>query len=322
MRSPRPLPTDLGPHFSVVAARAAGVNEGRLRRGDLARPFHGIRADPAEADPIVRTPYERQAAERLLRAAHYAPRLRPGQFLSHETAAAILGGPLPLETVGGRAVDGRSLPVHVSTIGTGPLVRTAGVTAHRADPRVARVVRIDDLSVGDPATTWAQLGHWNVSDLVALGDYFCRVWRPGPGRPDAGRPPLATTRDLSAQLVHGRRRGIRRLRAALDLIREDSWSPRESALRCLIVMAGMPEPLLNQDVYDEAGRFVGCVDLAYPDVRTAIEYHGIMHSAQYAADVERSAALRAAGWDVIEVTNDLFHRSDELLSRIRRSLRR
>ncbi|MGB3375707.1 MAG: hypothetical protein WBA87_11315, partial [Microbacterium sp.] len=31
-----------------------------------------------------------------MQAYHYAPRLRPGQFLSHESAVAIRGGPLPL----------------------------------------------------------------------------------------------------------------------------------------------------------------------------------------------------------------------------------
>jgi very-short-patch-repair endonuclease len=91
-------------------------------------------------------------------------------------------------------------------------------------------------------------------------------------------------------------------------------------LRCTLVFAGLPEPALNHDAYDRHGRFLGCVDLAYPELRIAIEYHGRLHHAQYAEDVERIAALRAAGWIVIEVTNALFARPDELVARVRAAI--
>lgn len=304
----------------MEAAQSAGVDAGRLRRADLDAPFRGVRSQRVEADHDDLDAFGRQSAERRMQAHRYAPRLRPGQFFSHETAVALLGGPVPLVTARGTPADGASLPVHVSTLGDGPLVRAAGVRAHRADPRVARPVRSGDLRFADAATAWGQLGAWSLIDLVALGDFACRVWRAGPGRPDAGKRPLATVDALRAQLRFGRRTGIHRLRTAVELIREDSWSPRESMLRCRIVLAGLPEPALNQDVYDDRGRFIACVDLAYPDRKVAIEYHGTSHHARYAADVERVAALRAAGWTVIEVTSVLFNRPDELLARIRRAL--
>lgn len=320
MRTPRPIPHDLGASFTVQHALDAGLNSGRLRRLDLEAPFHGIRTRPDPVDHATRDVFERQAAERCIHAVKYAPRLKPAQFFSHETAVAVLGGPLPLITVNRAAVTGTDLPVHVSTLGAGPLVRAAGVQAHRADQRTARMLKVDGFLVADPATAWAQLGSWSVPALVALGDYFCRVWRPGPGRRDAGRPPLSTVAELRSRIEGVRRHGIRRLREAIELIREDSWSPRESKLRCLIVRAGLPEPRLNHDIYDEYGRFIGCFDLAYPEKKLAIEYHGLMHASTYSADVERIAALRAAGWTVIEVTSSLFGRRDELLTRIRRAL--
>lgn len=305
------------------------MSGGRLRRADLDAPFQGIRArrpgadsseaDSAEADHAGLDVFERQAAERRAQARRYAPRLKGGQFLSHETAVAMHGGPLPLVTVKGVAVDGGALPVHVSTLGSGPLVRTAGVKAHRADPRTTRTLELQGILVADPATAWAQLGSWQVPELVALGDYLCRVWRHGTGRPDAGRPPLTTVADLQDRIEGVRRHGIRRLREAVELVREDSWSPRESKLRCLIVRSGLPEPVLNHDIYVD-GRFLGCYDLVYPDKKVAIEYHGLVHASRYAADVERIAALRAAGWTVIEVTSALFARPNELLARIRRAL--
>ncbi|MBS1905903.1 MAG: DUF559 domain-containing protein [Actinobacteria bacterium] len=294
-----------------------------MRRSDLGRPFHGVRTRPDDDDKDEEDedPYSRQARERLNRIRACAPRLREGQFLCKESAAALWQAPLPLAVKDGIAVRGDLLPVHVGAFGTAPLMRTAGVIGHRARVETTSIRLLDGIPVASPTSTWASLGTLPLIDLVALGDYFCRVWREGPGRPDAGRPPLATRDQFRLAIGSGRRVGIVRLREAVELIREDSWSPRESALRCVIVFAGLPEPALNYDVYDARGRFLGCVDLAYPERRIAIEYHGILHHARYARDVERIAALRAAGWTVIEVTAALFADEGELLRRIRRALR-
>ena len=62
-------------------------------------------------------------------------------------------------------------------------------------------------------------------------------------------------------------------------------------------------------------------ELRDPERKIAIEYHGVLHHAQYAKDVERIAALRAAGWIVIEVTSALFATPTELLRRIRAARR-
>jgi hypothetical protein len=316
---------------------AAGVSRGRLRRGDLEAPFTGVRALPADVASDHLDPFARQIHQRRVQAYRYAPRLRPGQFLSHESAVAIRGGPLPLihppaldradpRTDAALArpapMDGHLLDVHVSTLGDGPIVRAAGVRGHRAHPAAAELRTVRGFAIASPAMTWAQLGHLSVFDLVALGDFFCRVWREGHGRPDAGRRPWTTPDELRAMIARTRWSGIRRLRNALELVREDSWSPRESQVRCHLVLAGLPEPALNQDVYDDHGRFIGCVDLAYPDRKVAIEYHGVLHSARYAADVERIAALRAAGWTVIEVTSALFAQPERLVARVRAALAR
>ncbi|MEV7611059.1 hypothetical protein AB0N61_16345 [Microbacterium sp. NPDC089320] len=265
-------------------------------------------------------PFERQAAQRRLRAQHYVPRLRGDQFFSHESAVALLGGPLPLVRHEGRPVNGMTLPVHVSTAGSGPLVRAKGIAHHRAQTSAATFEGIGGARIARPEIAWAQLGSWDLLDLVALGDYFCRAWRTGYGRPDAGRRPMATVDTLRATIASGRRVGIQRLRQAVDLVREDSWSPRESKVRCHLVLAGMPEPELNHDVYDAGGRFLACVDLAYPERKVAIEYQSMLHHSRYAADVERIAALRDAGWTVIEVSAELLARPVDLVDRVRRAL--
>lgn len=251
----------------------------------------------------------------------FAPRLRPGQFFSFDTAAMIWGAPIPLATDAfGNALDGAKLPLHVSTLGGGPLVRAAHVAAHRADPRTSQVTTREGIPVATPLTTWASMGKLNVPHLVALGDYFCRCWRAGVGRRNVGRPPFATVGGMRAAIASGRRVGNRRLREAVDLVREDSWSPRESRVRCALVLAGLPEPQLNIDIRDVYGNFLGCVDMVYLEQRVIVEYHGTIHSDRYAQDVERIAALRAAGWTVIEVTAALLKRPTELVRRVRAAL--
>ncbi|HWU30081.1 MAG TPA: hypothetical protein VN041_13450 [Microbacterium sp.] len=335
MPAPRPLPESLGRRFSVASAVEAGVGRGRLRRADLEAPFHSVRARRIETALDDLDPYTKQVTERRIQADNYAPRLRADHCLSHESAVAIWGGPLPLvlppltdpewRTPGAdrrprQPVSGLLLDVDVSTLGDGPLVRARGVRGHRADPAVVSLRKVRGFLVASPATAWAQLGHLSLLDLVALGDHFCRRWRDGHGRSNAGRRPLATVDELREKIASTRWRGIRRLREAVDLVREDSWSPRESHVRCHLVLSGLPEPVLNHDAYDRHGAFLGCVDLAYPERRVAIEYQGLLHSAQYAADVERIAALRAAGWTVIEVTSELLARPSLLIARVRAAL--
>ncbi|MGO4680091.1 endonuclease domain-containing protein [Microbacterium sp. 2MCAF23] len=314
MSRSQPLPDALGSSFAVGEARALGVRAGRLRGSDLLRPYSGLRTRrSADVPDHDEDPFAAQRRIRVEQALAYAPRLRPGQYFSHETAAALWGGPLPIVR------EDRVVGVHVSTLGEGPLVRAVGVERHRGDPRFVRVRTDLGVPVASPASTWTQMGHLPLFALVALGDCFCRMWRPGVGRPHAGKPPLATVAQLRADIGAGRRLGAPMLREAIEWIREDSWSPRESELRCLIVAAGLPEPLLNVDLFD-GSTFLGCVDMVYPERKVAIEYLGRVHANSWGADVERLARLRAAGWTVIEVTAELIADPPELLGRIRRAL--
>jgi len=92
-------------------------------------------------------------------------------------------------------------------------------------------------------------------------------------------------------------------------------------VRCHLVFASLPEPALNHEIFDEHGVFLACADLAYPERKVAIEYQSVLHHAQYAADVERIARLRAAGWEVIEVTAALLADPPTLVARVRAALR-
>lgn len=308
--------------FGIAQATASGVSRNRMRASDLVTPFPGVRRRSGSIeDEFVADPYERQARQRRTRARDYAPRLADAQFISHESAAALLGAPLPIvRDERGEIADLSDAAVHVSALGGGPMPRCDGVKGHRANPRTTRLALIGGIRISDAATTWASLGHLPFSDLVAVGDYFCRMWRPGIGRQNVGRAPFCTIIELRAAIARGRRVGIRRLREAVEFVREDAWSPRETAVRLTLVQARLPEPELNIDVRDGGGRFLGCVDLAYPALRIAIEYQSMLHAGRYSADVERLAAMRAAGWIVIEVTSDLLHNPTELVRRVRAAI--
>ncbi len=320
MRPPLPLPAQLPRVFAVADGIAHGVGRQRLRGRTLESPFYGVRSQAADWE-FSADPWQRQSEQRRIRALDYAPRLRPDTFYSHETAAALWGAPLPLVSDHGYPADGRRLPLHVSVLGAGAVPAGRGVAGHRADERTTGTTSVQELQVADAASTWASLARTlSVHDLVAAGDYFCRQWREGVGRPDVGKQPLTTIEQLRARVDAGRRVGIRKLRSALELIREDSWSPMESKVRCILGEAGLPEPELNIDVFDHGGRWLGCFDLVYRERRVAIEYNGTFHAGQYARDVERIAALRAAGWQVIEVTAELVRNPAALVARVRRAL--
>lgn len=325
MRRREALPAELDATFAVSLARLHGVSRDRLRGGDLEAPFHGVRSIAADTNALPSDdvanmdPYEQQRLARLARARVYARRLHTGHFFSHQTAASIWGAPLPLEfDERGRIAAQPTL--HVSASGAIPFPRATGVHGHRTLASLTSIEVSDGLRVTSPAATWVSLGTIPLHDSVALGDYFCRRWRAGVGRPGAGRPPLATINDLRQSFDSGRRRGAPRLRAALEMIREDSWSPRETRVRCILIEAGLPEPELNLDIFDDNGRFLACGDLVYPHERVMVEYMGMLHGPQWARDVERLAALRAAGWTVIEVTSPLLHQPARLIARVRAAL--
>jgi hypothetical protein len=284
--------------FLVADARRAGRPRRWIDGADFERPYRGVRA------PKVGPTGDHPAAERRTAAVRaclrFAVHMHSAEYFSHTTAALLWGLPLPV------------LPdaePHVSVPGRAP--RLKGIHGHQIDPSLSRVVRhpILGLPLTDPATTWAMLGGvlQHPYDLVAVGDAIVRTVRiPGP-EARIERNAWGTVGDLQAALDAGRRRGAAALRMALPLVREGVASRMETWVRLVIVDAGLPEPVTDHDVFDARGRFVGCVDLAYPHLRIAIEYEGDQHRTdahQWQRDIEKHEALADLGWRVIRVSRD------------------
>ena len=102
-----------------------------------------------------------------------------------------------------------------------------------------------------------------------------------------------------------RARGRRGLLDAIAFLGNDGTAARsevEIAALGAIVGAGLPRPLLAHRVLDDTGAFVAEVDLAYPDLRIAIEIDGYRwHStpAQKRRDEQRQNRLILLGWRVL-----------------------
>jgi very-short-patch-repair endonuclease len=93
-------------------------------------------------------------------------------------------------------------------------------------------------------------------------------------------------------------RGSAKLREIVRLANPLAESPMESRIRLIIVLDGLPVPVLQHPV----GPFL--LDMAYPGIRLAIEYDGEAHRTQERAmrDLERQAYLSAAGWKILRFT--------------------
>ncbi|WP_146035476.1 endonuclease domain-containing protein [Microbacterium testaceum] len=265
----RQLPEELGTSFTVREATRLGVPRDRLTAMDLRSPFHGTRTSVH-----LHTTADRCRA--------YEPRLTAAQFFSHQTAALLWGLPLP-----------GPVPqhLHVSAMPPGREPRTRGVIGHRLEMSPDQLTLRHGLPVASPSETWAQLASTlGEDDLVAVGDAILT----------AG---LADRADLVEASERPRRRGAKALAAAVPFLRAGAESPRESAVRLVLVRAGLPEPELNWVLRDAAGRFVARLDLAYPDYRVAVEYDGRQHAdlEQFRRDADRWPAIAGQGWVLIRV---------------------
>lgn len=289
---PTPLPEPFAsrPFRARDALDAHAATPRRLRADDLIAPFHGARSTTAPSTLADL-------------AGAYAPLMRPVDYFSHSSAAALWGIPLP-----GRIE--RSRVVHVSVDAPAFPGQGAGVVGHRSF-RARPVVERSGVRVLDPAHTWACLAPLLSEDeLVIAGDHLVQRKRP-----------LASLERMADAVERMRRtRGFTVAARALTHVRAGTDSPRETRMRLYIVASGLPEPVIRHRVVHQ-GEYIGVPDLAYPELRVAIEYEGLEHQqnrATYLSDIGRREAFARAGWTVVIVTKeDLDGAPDLWLRRIR-----
>jgi len=282
-RNELPEPIGVRP-FTTAEARLAGVSRHVLERPVLTRLTRGVRvAGPPDR---LRT---RLAGLRLV--------LPADAMFGCETSALAWG--LKLPDIGR---DGRDGLVHVRS---SLQVRRNGVVAHRGP--VPPHVDQGGLPVASPLETFLDLAmHLSDRWLLACGDGIVK-------RGYASVPEL-----VAAVNATSRRRGLPRARRIAPLVRADVASPMESILRLILIRAGLPEPLINRDVFDDGGEWIACPDLSYPDIGLALEFDGQHHLTdprQWESDIRRRQNLEDFGWTVRIVTaSDLFLRPARLAS--------
>lgn len=127
--------------------------------------------------------------------------------------------------------------------------------------------------------------------------------------------------DVRALAVrHRGARGLRQLRAALDLYDPGAASPKETWLRLLLIRAGYPRPQTQISVLSADGRRQYYLDMGWEHLMLAVEYDGGQHwddPERIAYDIQRSEDLDGVGWTRIRVVKQ--NRQADVLRRVERA---
>jgi hypothetical protein len=198
-----------------------------------------------------------------------------------------------------------------------------GVAGHHVWAECARVVQRFGFPISDPVTTWialaALLSH---EDLVAAADHLILE----PAKQDIQDPrPYCTLAQLHVASANFNGRGARCAAQAVADARQGAESRPETLLRLLLAKTRLPEPALNQDIYDAQGKWLGRPDMSWSRWRTIVEYDGDQHrtsAAQYEKDIGRIDGFIEEGWRVVRVRKrGLFVSPLDTVARITRALR-
>ena len=289
----RELPPELGNAFTVRRARGLGVSSGRLQAKRLAKPFHGARA-------------QRSLSE-LERLALLFAVLPTHAFACGPTAAFLHGMPLPL-ALEWQAIEHPTIGVALPS----NRVRRAGVAGRALKVGPDDLCEKTGLPATSPARTWVDLAtSVSLPRFVAVTDHLI----------SRRRPVISLERLEQAHSRAGRGSGARARAQALSLCSPGSESPRESELRTILVLAGLPMPETNVEIYHR-GRFIARVDMLYRAERVVVEYDGEHHvtPGRWSRDQMRRAELESLGYRVTVVTARDFDDPSVVIARIRRHL--
>lgn len=283
-----PEPLDRRRPFTRAEALAAGLTDRMLDGPRFRRVFTGVHVGAGvPLSPRVRA----EAALRL----H-----PPSAFLSHLSAARILGLPVPSAT-----------SEHVTVSHADHRRRNKDVRCHVSqDPR--DIVLVGGLRVSSPARVFIELATvLGLVDLVAVGDQLVAH-----GHLSAnGLRVFCANRSLA---------GVKAARRAAAYVRAGVDSPMESRLRMLLVLAGLPEPVVNAVVRADDGAPLRRYDLSYPGAKVAVEYDGRHHVErvdQWERDLDRREAIDDSSWRLLVVTaRDIYSRPEDTVRRVHRLL--
>lgn len=292
-----PIPEGLrGRSFTRDEAARAGLTQGRLRRKDVVRPFHGVQSTEV-------------ATTTLARCRSYAVRLKPGQFFSHRTAARLHGLTLPS--------DDHGTELDVAAIRPADAPHSRGVRGHRVSQR-GDPWQIEGLPIPDPLEVFCQLGaELGFEDLAVVADELMN-------RSELDEEAVRSM--MLDRIAAVRRIGAAKLVRAARASRRGARSPAETRIRLVLEAAGVPRAELNAPIEERVTRrYLGSPDLVWRAQRVVLEYEGEQHRldrSQFRYDIVRYDDLAADGWRVIRATGDHLTGSgrSDLVRRVRAAL--
>ncbi|HOA02543.1 MAG: DUF559 domain-containing protein [Actinomycetales bacterium] len=270
-----PIDLRLDRPFRRRDALLAGLTDEDLRGPRFRRLLHGIYISAAvEITPRIRV----LAAMRTT--THPC-------FASHHTAATLLGATVP-----------DSAWTHLGTTeGAMSVRRQVKLRRYAVPPALAPQ---SPLPCTDAAQTFLDLARClELVDLVVLGDGLVRQGH------------ITAPALLKAARQH-EGPGAALARLAAGYVRPGVDSPMETRVRMLFVLAGFPEPVVNVEVFDDAGRLRYRIDLAWPSAKVAVEYDGRHHinrQDQWTYDIRRREELEAEGWRFLVLTAPDIYRT-------------
>jgi hypothetical protein len=222
-----------------------------------------------------------------------------GAFASHWSACRVLRLPVPdnaFEHVTVHEPDDRRYR---------PWLKPHVTRRHRG------VIVVRGIPVTDPITTFLQMaGHLSLVDAVVLGDAIVKMYRISPRR-------LLDAANASTDYY------AKAARRAAAYVRKGVDSPMETRLRMLIVLAGLPEPVVNVVLVREDGTWKRRFDLCYLRIKLVVEYNGRQHreEPQRSVDRERVRELEHEGYLILPFeAEDIYLTPLATLEKVRRHL--
>jgi very-short-patch-repair endonuclease len=202
-------------------------------------------------------------------------------------------------------------PVEVSVPPTCGVSIRSGVSIHRTELLDSEITNRRGLPATSALRTLADLaGRSTLTEAVVIADMALH----------ASLVRLHELRTYSA--THQRRRGVAQLRRIAEFAEPAAESPMETRLRMLLVLSGLPRPQVQVSLHDERQRFVGRVDLYYPEQRLAVEYDGGIHRDKLVDDDRRQNRLLDAGYLLLRFTaGDVLRQPASVVGLVRSAIR-
>lgn len=131
---------------------------------------------------------------------------------------------------------------------------------------------------------------------------------------------LVSADALARMLPRRRDHGIVQARKALALSDPRAESRPESMVRVWLALDNL-FPDLQVWIHNEAGR-LACVDLAFEDLKIAIEYDGDWKNDRWVLNRDRARlnAVYAAGWHVVFVTKEMLRNPKLMVATVRAAI--